>query len=139
MEDYAISLNVQKVKQLGLEKEVVFTDFIKDQEIPALVAGTKVFAMPSFWEGFGMPALEAMSFGVPVVAGKAGSLPEIVGGAGVLVDPYVPQSIANGIEKILTQSSFRQEIIKKGKSRAKMFNWLNCSKIIHSTLKNLAF
>ena len=126
-----------KVNQLGLGDKVVFTGFVEDEEVPVLIKGAEVFCIPSFWEGFGFPVLEAMSLGVPVVAGKAGSLPEIVGKAGVLVDSYQPQEISKGIERLLKNKTFREEIIGLGKVRAKMFSWAKCSKIIRQTLVNL--
>lgn len=114
----------QKVKELGLEPRVVFTDFIEEKDVPVLMAGAKVFVLPSFWEGFGIPVIEAMAVGTPLVVAKAGSLPEIVGEAGIVVNPYQPESIANGIEKAFIQ---REELIKKGLKQVKRFNWLNCA------------
>jgi len=127
-----------KVNNLGLGNQVIFTGFVKDKEVSPLIKGAEVFCIPSFWEGFGFPALEAMDLGVPVVAGKAGSLPEIVGEAGVLVDPYSSKEIARGIEKLLKSKDFREKMIKKGRDRARMFNWVNCSKIIKRTLIQVA-
>lgn len=126
-----------KVKDLGLGNQVIFTGFVKDEEVPALIKEAKVFCIPSFWEGFGIPALEAMELGVPVVAGRAGSLPEVVGKGGLLVDPYSPLEIAKGIEKVLKNKDFRNELVERGKVRAKMFNWEQCSKIVRNTLINL--
>ena len=114
----------EKVRELGLEKKVVFTDFVDEEDVPALMAGAKVFVLPSFWEGFGIPVVEAMAMGTPVVVSKAGSLPEIVGEAGVVVDPYHPESIANGIKKALIK---KDELVEKGSEQVSQFNWLNCA------------
>ena len=114
----------QKVKDLGLEGRVIFTDFVSEKDKPALIKGAKVFVLPSFWEGFGLDALNAMASGVPVVASNIGSLPEVVGEAGVLVDPKDINSIAEGIkEVILSPITKYNEIVKKGLAQAKKFTW----------------
>lgn len=110
----------QKVKDLELEKEVIFTGFVDEKELPTLIKGAEVFVLPSFWEGFGIPLLEAMKLGVPVVASKVGSLPEVVGKAGILVNPYEPKSIALGIEKALEK---KEKLIKLGYQQVKKFTW----------------
>lgn len=110
----------KKVQDLDLEKKVVFTDFIPEEDKAPLLAGAKVFAAPSFWEGFGMHVLEAMACGTPVVVSNAGSLPEVVGNAGVLVDPKDVKSIADGLEKAL---KMHNDLSKSGIVQAKKFNW----------------
>ncbi len=122
------------VKKLNLENEVIFTDFIPDEETDLFVKGASVFVMPSFWEGFGIPALEAMDAGTPLVCSNQGSLPEIIKGSGLLVDPYKPEDIAKGVEKILNDKKLRENLVKKGRNRAKDFSWERCSRIILDTL-----
>jgi len=92
----------EKANKLGLKDSVIFTGFIPEEDKPALIAGAKVFALPSFWEGFGMDALNAMACGVPVVVSKIEALHEVVGEAGTLVDPYDVRSIAENIDKVLS-------------------------------------
>ena len=79
--------------------------------------------MPSIYEGFGLPILEAMSCGCPVVASKGGSLPEVVGEAGRFVDPYDVESIANGIKEVFNDPSLQKELSQKGIIQAKKFTW----------------
>ena len=88
---------------MGLKDKIVFTDFVSEEDKPALIHGAKVFVLPSFWEGFGLDALNAMACGVPVVASNVGSLPEVVGDAGILVDPNNINSIAKGIGDVLLE------------------------------------
>ena len=78
----------ETVHQLHLEKEVLFTEYVPDADICALMCGALAFVFPSIYEGFGMPPLEAMACGVPVLTTHAASLPEVVGEDAVVVDPY---------------------------------------------------
>ncbi|MCX6724606.1 MAG: glycosyltransferase family 1 protein, partial [Candidatus Shapirobacteria bacterium] len=123
-----------KVKSLGLEKKVIFTDFVQEQELPALMAGAEVFVLPSFWEGFGIPVVESMAIGVPVVVSNAGSLPEIVGEAGIIVDPYNPENIAWGIKKAMEE---KEKLIAKGFKQAQQFNWLECGQKVIKILESI--
>jgi len=92
--------------------------------------GAKIFILPSFWEGFGIPILEAMKAGTPVICSDRGALPEIAGKAALLANPHDPQDIAKKIDQVLTNKNLRQNLIKKGKERIKGFNWQKCSTII---------
>jgi glycosyltransferase involved in cell wall biosynthesis len=94
----------QRVKELNLGKNVIFTDFVSEKDKPALLFAAKVFVLPSFWEGFGMDVLNAMACGTPPVVSKVSSLPEVAGQAGIYVDPYNIESIAEGINKVLNMS-----------------------------------
>jgi glycosyltransferase involved in cell wall biosynthesis len=93
---------------------------VSDERLAALYAGAACLAIPSIYEGFGLPAVEAMAAGTPVVAGARGSLPEIVGNAGVLVDPYDSGAIASGIERAIAE---RDRLIALGRERAEQFGW----------------
>lgn len=122
----------EKVKELGLENFVIFTDFVPEDDKPGLLAGAKVFVSPSFWEGFGLHVLEAMAVGTPVVVSKIGSLPEVVGDAGILVDPYNPQDIANGIKEALRGYD---RLSSAGLLQAKKFSWEKTARRTLSILK----
>jgi len=113
-----------KAKELGLESKVVFTGFVDENDVPALMKGAKVFVLPSFWEGFGIPVVEAMACSTPVVVSNAGSLPEIVGEGGIIINPYNPEEIARGIEKAIDN---RDDLIKKGLKQAQKFSWQKCA------------
>ncbi len=114
----------EKVESLGLNDNIVFTDFVLEEDKDALRKGAKVFVQPSFWEGFGIDTLSAMALGVPVVASNVGSLPEIVEKAGILVDPYNPENIAEGIIKVLSMSkSDYNSMVSRGLTQASKFSW----------------
>ncbi len=127
-----------KVKDLGLSDRVIFTDFIPEDDKPALIKGAKVLAIPSFWEGFGLDALNAMACGVVVVASNVGSLPEVVGSAGIAVDPYSINSIAEGLKKVLSMSkSDYNKQVSLGLAQAKKFSWEKTAKATLEILKNV--
>ena len=115
------------IKKLGLEKKVIFADFVTNDDLPYLYYGARCFVLPSLYEGFGIPAVEAMACGCPVVVSNVSSLPEIVGDAGILVDPQKVKDIAEGIYNAGFNELKRRELIKKGLSRAKWFNWEKCA------------
>ena len=120
------------VKQLGLEDKVKFTGFVEESQKPVLMSQAAAFVMPSFYEGFGIPVLEAMACGTPVVVSNVASLPEVAGDAGIYVDPKSIDSIAAGIKMAL--GSKRQEFVHAGLKRVKLFSWAKTAQL---TLKCL--
>jgi glycosyltransferase involved in cell wall biosynthesis len=111
------------ISQLGLRSRVRTLGYVPIEEIPALYAGASVFATASLFEGFGLPVLEAMANGVPVVSSNAGSLPEVVGDAGILVDPGDHSEMAKAMNCILTDETFRRDLVAKGYQRVQQFSW----------------
>jgi glycosyltransferase involved in cell wall biosynthesis len=111
------------VKALGLQKEVIFTGFVDDEDLPHLYRGAQLFVFPSLYEGFGLPILEAMASGVPVVTSRAASMPEVAGEAAMLVDPHDVQAIADGMRQVLYKDGLRDVLIQKGLARARHFTW----------------
>ncbi len=124
----------EKVKKLNLTKKVIFTGFVPDEHLPAFYQKAQCFVLVSLYEGFGLPALEAMHYGCPVVISDVSSLPEVVGEAGVLVDPNKTEEIANGIEKAIKN---REELIEKGYQQAKKFSWEKCARETLKVLKEV--
>ena len=124
-----------KVKQLGLDQNVIFTDYVPGDDLPALIAGAKAYVLPSLWEGFGIPVIEAQACGVPVVVSNVSSLPEIVRDSAILINPESVDSIAAGIKKVFTYENLRQDLIKKGFNNIGRFSWQTCA---DQTLKILS-
>lgn len=108
---------------LGLDKQVIFTGYVPDADLPFLLNGAFLFVYPSLYEGFGLPVLEAMSCGTPVVTSNISSMPEIIGDAGLLVDPTNINSLAENIEKLILSNSLRDSLRQRGISRAATFSW----------------
>ncbi len=114
-----------------LEGFVHVTGYVDPADLPALYAGAEVFAFPSFWEGFGLPVLEAMACGTPVVAADVASIPEVCGGASLLVDPRSPESIADAILSVLRDPARRADLVQRGRRRAAELPW---ERTAHATL-----
>jgi alpha-1,3-rhamnosyl/mannosyltransferase len=97
--------------------------YVSEYDLPFLYAGASVFAMPSFYEGFGLPLLEAMASGVPVITSVRASMPEVTGGAALLVDPDDTEAIATGLAVLLEDSGRREACVHSGLRRATAFRW----------------
>lgn len=111
------------IKTRGLEKDVIFTGYVLDEDLPYFYNGAELFVFPSIYEGFGLPVLEAMACGVPVITSRSSSLPEIIGEAGKLVNPYDPLDIARNLEEVLANRTLKQSMIEKGLERSRLFSW----------------
>lgn len=114
---------IDKISNSTNASDIIRLDYIDSVDRPYVYNLAKIFAYPSFYEGFGFPPLEAMACGVPVVTSTASSIPEIVGDAGILVDPYNPNSIALGLSSILENPELAQDLSLKGIEQAKKFSW----------------
>lgn len=101
---------------------IIRTGYVPDEDLPAMFTGASVFVFPSFYEGFGIPPLEAMACGVPVITSNASSLPEVVGDAAIQVDPNSKAELVAGITKILTNKPYASKLIAKGKKRITLFS-----------------
>lgn len=121
-EDFAL------IEELGLEERVHFLGFVSDRELVGLYNRAEVFVMPSLYEGFGMPALEAMACGCPVVTTRTGCSPEVTGDAALLVDPYDPGNIADRIKRVLTDPETRRRLVERGFRRSREFSWDKCAR-----------
>ncbi|WP_158043457.1 glycosyltransferase family 4 protein [Skermanella pratensis] len=116
----------QSLAALAREGGVRRLGYIPEADLPVLYAGAGAFAFPSFYEGFGLPPLEAMASGTPVLASNTGSIHEVVGRAGLLVDPHDDDALAAGLERILTDQELRRSCIAAGIERARGFGWTSC-------------
>ena len=111
------------VSQLSLDKEVVFTGYVPDDELCRIYNQAALVALPSLDEGFGLPALEAMSCGVPVVASSGNAMEELIGDAGMLVDPHDEPAITAAMDRILADAALAQELSARSLQRASQFSW----------------
>lgn len=126
------------VKELNLTDRVQFLGRVPDEHLPALYRGAKLFVFPSFYEGFGLPPLEAMACGTPVITSNLSSLPEVVGEAGVLVDPNDPTELAQAIATLLTDETAYSRLKKLSIEQAERFSWSEAAKQTLAVFRQVA-
>jgi len=117
----------ERITALGLESRVEWAGNLPLERVPDLMQGSDLLVYPSFQEGFGFPALEAMAAGTPVVASSASCLPEVLGDGALLVAPTDLKGFIDAVAAVLTRSDLRQDLIARGKARAAQFTWRRCA------------
>ena len=111
------------VRELGMNGKVIFTGEVAQEDLVALYSAADLFVLPSLYEGFGFPPLEAMACGTPTIVSDVSSLPEIVGNAALKVAPEKPEELARSIRAVLENHVLRHELVTKGLQQAKKFSW----------------
>lgn len=117
---------VERIDRLAQRGEAIRLGFVPEEALPHLIAGARVLAFPSIYEGFGLPPLEAMASGVPVVASSASSIPEVTGDVALLVEAQDVDGLKNALEQALTDERWREAAIARGIQRAARFCWRDC-------------
>ena len=111
---------------LGIRGNVIHIPFTTESNLAWLYANARLFVFPSLYEGFGIPLLEAMSFNCPIVCSNTSSFPEVVSDVANTFDPWDIESMTHAIYKVFESETLRNQLIKKGKERIKLFNWRKC-------------
>ena len=119
---------LEAVEARSLGGLIKFADYVEREDLPALYSGAMALTFPSLYEGFGLPALEAMSCGTPVLASDTSSLPEVVGDAGLLLDPHDPGAWAGVVQRLMRGKALQRELSRKGLERAASFTWERCAR-----------
>lgn len=114
---------VQIIKAHGLDKLVHLTGYVDESELSTLYKNALFLAMPSLYEGFGLPLIEAMAYGVPSLTSNLSSMPEVAADTALLVDPLDINAIASGLRVLLTQCDHRENLARRTKERATFFQW----------------
>lgn len=118
----------KRVEQLNISDKVIFPGFISIDHLPYLYNASELFVYPSFYEGFGLPPIEAMSCGVPVIGSNCTSVPEVLGNSGLLVDPNNIDELSNSILKILNDKNLKENLIASGLMRSSELSWEKTAK-----------
>lgn len=123
--------------ELRIIDKVIFIDFVKDDDLPALYSSATIFVFPSFYEGFGLPVLEAMACDVPVITSSVASLPEVAGNAARFINPYSTEEISRAIEELLVNLYLREDLTMKGLRQARNFSLDKMAKNILDLMEEL--
>lgn len=113
----------QRTEQLSISENVIFPGFIAMEHLPYLYSASELFVYPSFYEGFGLPPVEAMACGVPVIASNTTSIPEIIGDNAVSVNPSDIDALSEAMLNVLQDEALKEELITKGLVRASELTW----------------
>lgn len=121
-----------EIERSEFRDTIIVTDFVADEDKPALYNLASVFVYPSFFEGFGLPPAEAMRCGVPVIVSATSSFPEVVGSAGIMIDPYQPDELMKAMKEVLLHKDFREMLRERGLKRAQELQW---SKVAETVMR----
>jgi glycosyltransferase involved in cell wall biosynthesis len=109
--------------------KILFTGYVPESDLPALYTGALCFAYPSFFEGFGIPLLEAMRCGTPTITSDRTCFPEVVGDASLIIDPFDEQSIADGLWRMISDAALREQLRSRGFVQASLFDWRQTARL----------
>ena len=126
------------IAENDLQNDIVMPGWVAREDLPYLMNGAGAFVFPSFYEGFGIPVLEAMACGTPVVASGIPALREVAGEAAYLVDPYFAENIAEGINRVLTDEHLREGLKIRGLARVKDFSWERCARETWEVIRSIS-
>ncbi|WP_321420502.1 glycosyltransferase family 1 protein [uncultured Methanomethylovorans sp.] len=115
------------ITSLGLENDIYFLGRVSNEDLIRLYCIAKMFVFPSFYEGFGLPVIEAMACGCPVITSSVSSLPEIAGNACIIVDPEDYQEMSSSMLELFQDDDLRSSLTSKGINRAAQFSWEKCA------------
>jgi glycosyltransferase involved in cell wall biosynthesis len=129
---------LRAIEQSGAGNQILVTDYVSATDLPALYSGALCFVYPSYFEGFGLPPLEAMKCGSPVMVGNRTSLPEVVGDAALLVNPFDEADILSALKSLIDNSNLRDRLRVKGLKRANQFSWHDTARRTLEVYKQVA-
>ena len=128
----------QTARELELITNIIFFDNFTEKELPLLYNLAKLFVFPSYYEGFGLPPLEAISCGTPVITSNRASLPEVVGDSAIIVEPDDANGLAKAMERVLTDEGLRKQMSQKGIEQSKIFSWERAAKETLNVYESIA-
>jgi glycosyltransferase involved in cell wall biosynthesis len=125
----------QAYEQMHFKEEVIFCGRLTPDELRDVLGSALALTYVSYFEGFGIPILEAFYCETPVITSNVTSMPEVSGDAAVLVDPFSVRSISDGLEKVASDPSFRQELIRRGRERRDVFSWQRSADLLWASME----
>ncbi len=127
----------EKLNFSPYKEDIILTGYVPEEDLPKIIGSSEGMVYPSLFEGFGIPILEAMHTEVPVITSSTSSMAEVAGEAGILIDPYDPQSIADGMLQLFTTPSLKKVLIEKGKKQRALFSWEKAAKVVYGALEDV--
>lgn len=124
-------------KKYGVSERVRFIDNVSDEDLPEFYSNALCFVLPSLYEGFGLPILEAMQNGCPVITSKVSSLPEAGGDAALYINPHDSSDITDKLDRVLSDGELREDMVKKGFEQVKKFSWEHTARNVLSVLEEI--
>ena len=121
-------------KSLARDRLVV-TGYVASEDLPALLSGALAYVLPSWYEGFGLPLLEAMACDTPVICSNVSSLPEVAGDAALLIDPRDGSALAQAMARIYKDPALREALVTRGRERVGAFSWRRCAEKVLAALE----
>jgi glycosyltransferase involved in cell wall biosynthesis len=123
-------------REIASNNNLITPGYVPDTDLPALYSGATAFVFPSFYEGFGIPPLEAMACGAPVVTSNCSSLPEVVGNDAILIDPKDVRALSEAMKKMASDLNLRNNLSERGLNRARLFSWDRSAEIVDQALRH---
>jgi glycosyltransferase involved in cell wall biosynthesis len=127
----------QRINELGIGDRVIFTGYISDEEAVHFLNVAKTVVLPSFAEGFGLPALEGAACGTPVIATRNSPLPDLLAGGGVFVDPEEPQQLLSAMQQIISDEQDRRHMAQTARQKAQKLTWENSAQQMQTMLSTI--
>ncbi len=124
---YKFEQIINIIDKLRLKDKIVLTGYIPEQDLPYIFSDADLFVLPSLYEGFGIPILEAFACGCPVATSNVSSMPEVAGKAAILFNPQKTDEIAQAVYKIISDDALKNNLIEKGFNQCKKFSWQKCA------------
>jgi glycosyltransferase involved in cell wall biosynthesis len=127
----------QRINESPWKKDIISTGFIEQDDLPYIYSGADLFVLPSLYEGFGLPLLEALGCGVPCVVSNRTSLPEIGGDAVLYFDPTNQDELIHAMNTLLHNDDLRHDLVTRGLERAKQFSWERTARLTHEVYQKV--
>lgn len=138
MKGWLYEETMTRIRDMPPEEAPVLTGYVQDEDLPYLYSGARMAVVPSFYEGFGLPCLEAMACGTPLVCSNTSSLPEVVGDAAVRVSPKDAEEMAEAMVKVAADRQFAEDLARRGRRRAGEFTWRRCAEETYRVYESAA-
>ena len=128
---------IEMAEELGISNQCNWVSWVSDNERLNLLNKCQGLIIASFWEGFGLPALEAMACNTPVIASSRGALPEVVDDSAFLIDPSNPSSIAEAMKELVSNNTLVKILVERGQKRLEKFSWRNTAEMVEKVLHEI--